>query len=667
MKITSSNPRRVAGRWLKPGLSAALAALMFASGIGGAATTPSSDIRRPLLLDGKQSLYERVLSRPGAQLRVAPAGDGAGAQAIDAFSVFYVYARSVVNGETWLEVGTNSHGGVRGWVAESAVLAWNQALTVAFREPLGHDRVLLFRDESTLKSLVDIYDVGSYRQMYKAAEAGDVSAASEVVAIQPKAHVDIHDDFYLVPIKQYRDVFLQNNQALMLNVASVPLADEKPAAKRDFRSGVVFVVDSTTSMGPYIDRTREVVRGVYDSIQDAGLDEKVAFGLIAYRDNNEAAPGLEYLTRTYADLEQGRDPTRFFDAVRNVTPATVSSKGFIEDAYAGIKRAIDDIDWQEYDARYVIVVTDAGPRPGSDPLSGTGLSAQALRQLAQDRGVSIWVMHLLTPQGESDHASAAEQYRAVSTFPGIGAFYYGVGTGDVDRFGQALAQLSGDVTRQVGETAKGLPPMPVPEVAEDTSELQQLRTRVAKLGNALRLRYLARQAGETAPDLFDAWLLDHYFTEPEQQAVDVRVLLTRDQLSDLTEVLKRVLATAEEGLLAPKTFLDELKSLAASLSRDPAAVAASTRTTGSGIGNLADLGYMREYIEGLPYTGEVMNVSLEDWENWSAKRQLAFINGLEEKINYYQALHDHTDLWISLDGGPIGGDAVFPVVLNMLP
>ncbi|MCB1737354.1 MAG: VWA domain-containing protein, partial [Gammaproteobacteria bacterium] len=123
---------------------------------------------------------------------------------------------------------------------------------------------------------------------------------------------------------------------------------------------------------------------------------------------------------------------------------------------------------------------------------------------------------------------------------------------------------------------------------------------------------------------------------------------------------------AEEGLLAPKTFLDELKSLAASLSRDPAAVASSTRTTGVG-GNLADLGYMREYIEGLPYTGEVMNVSLEDWEDWSAKRQLTFINGLEEKINYYQALHDHTDLWISLDGGPIGGDAVFPVVLNMLP
>lgn len=664
MKILKPAQCSPGGR--RPGgllLTLALSALLIGSGISGAATTDTSDIRRPLLLAGKQSLYERVLSRPDAQLHAAPGEAGV---TTDAFSVFYVYGRKNLDDQTWLEVGSNSHGGVRGWIPESQVLAWNQALTVAFREPVGHDRVLLFRDQATLKSLVDIYDIGSYRKMYKAAEEGDVSANSEVVAIQPKAHVDIHDDFYLVPIKQYQDVFLQNTQALLLNVASVPLPDDKPVAKRDFRSGVVFVVDSTTSMGPYIDRTREVVRGVYDSIQNASLDDKVAFGLIAYRDNNEIVPGLEYLTRTYANLEQGRDPTRFFDAVRDVVPAHVSSKGFVEDAYAGIKRAIEDINWKDYDARYVIVVTDAGPRPGDDPLASTGLSDEGLRQLAQDRGVSIWVMHLLTPQGAADHASAAEQYRAVSSFPGIGEFYYGVGTGDVNRFGQALAQLSGDVTRQVGETARGLPPMPVPEVADDSSELQQLRTRVAKLGNALRLRYLAKQAGETAPDLFDAWLLDHYFTQPEQQSVDVRVLLTRDQLSDLTEVLKRVLATAEEGLLAPKTFLDELKSLAASLSRDPAAVASSTRTTGVG-GNLADLGYMREYIEGLPYTGEVMNVSLEDWEDWSAKRQLTFINGLEEKINYYQALHDHTDLWISLDGGPIGGDAVFPVVLNMLP
>ena len=35
--------------------------------------------------------------------------------------------------------------------------------------------------------------------------------------------------------------------------------------------------------------------------------------------------------------------------------------------------------------------------------------------------------------------------------------------------------------------------------------------------------------------------------------------------------------------------------------------------------------------------------------------------------NYYEVLHDHTDLWVSLDGGPISGDSVFPIALEMLP
>ncbi len=79
------------------------------------------------------------------------------------------------------------------------------------------------------------------------------------------------------------------------------------------------------------------------------------------------------------------------------------------------------------------------------------------------------------------------------------------------------------------------------------------------------------------------------------------------------------------------------------------------------------MGLIGDYIEGLPYKGEVMNLSLEDWHNWPARRQIEFLRGLEEKIAYYRALHDNTDLWISLDGGPVDGDSVFPLALDMLP
>ena len=76
---------------------------------------------------------------------------------------------------------------------------------------------------------------------------------------------------------------------------------------------------------------------------------------------------------------------------------------------------------------------------------------------------------------------------------------------------------------------------------------------------------------------------------------------------------------------------------------------------------------MREYIEDLPYTGEVMGISLDDWQSWSTQDQIAFINRLEDKVSYYRALHDHTDLWVSLNGGPVSGDSVYPIKLEQLP
>jgi hypothetical protein len=182
----------------------------------------------------------------------------------------------------------------------------------------------------------------------------------------------------------------------------------------------------------------------------------------------------------------------------------------------------------------------------------------------------------------------------------------------------------------------------------------------------LRLDYQQQQAaGDAVPALFKAYALDRDLAAPGEEAVDVRVLLTRDQLSDMHDVLAQILLRAEEGALAPQDFLDELRSLSAIVSRDPEAV--ETASGASGGMSLADLGYMREYIEGLPYQSEVMNLDLENWQTWTAVQQFQFINSLDSKVAYYRELHDNLDLWVSLDGGPVDGDSVYPLLLEALP
>jgi hypothetical protein len=284
--------------------------------------------------------------------------------------------------------------------------------------------------------------------------------------------------------------------------------------------------------------------------------------------------------------------------------------------------------------------------------------------LAYDKGVVIWVLHLRTPSQAADHEQAEKLYKQLSYYPGIGDFYYGVSLGEVDEFGNVLEVLANQITQQVLATTNGVPPLPLPQQEPQQTQLAQLQGRVEKLGNALRMRYLQKGSAQPLPAVFDAWMVDRDFIHPERSAVDVRVLLTRDQLSDLKNVMQQVLDLAEEGVLSPKNFIDDLKSLAATVSRDPSAVAGSTSGAGT---NLAEMGYMREYIEDLPYTGEVMNLTLESWEEWSAKVQIEFMQRLESKINYYQALHDHTDLWVTPGGGPVNGSSVFPVALDLLP
>ena len=640
--------------------------------LAGMAADPAVNSDRPLLIPGKHSLYQRVLSVPGARIASEPGGQ-ADAELLP-FTALYVYARREQGGSDWIEVGADRHGNRMGWLASASSIEWNHGLTAAFRDPTGHDRVLLFKDSDSLRQLAAQSSLMRYKRFYGEAVHEQLSKDTPVVAIQPPGYIDIREDFYLVPIHRHEDIYLGNEKARMLQVSTVPLASApgSPASagtrtdKQGYTAGLVFVIDSTLSMQPYIERTQEAVTTIFDTLDKANLPGQMNFGLVAYRDNLSAAPGLDYLVRTYVDLDEGRDARGFLSRVNSLRDASVSSRDFTEDAYAGVKQAIENVNWAGHDARYIVLVTDAGARAAGDPLSSTGLGADDLRQMAQEKGIAIFVLHLLTTATMPDQNADAGQYRRLADFPGVGSLYYGVPTGDVQEFGKVLDALATQISGQV-QMASANQAVPAPVPASDNTQLADLQARVSKLGYALRMQYLQKTEGGQVPSVFDAWLLDRDFQDPARSTLDIRVLLTRDQLSDLNDVLTQVLEAAEDGLLSPQNFLSELQSLAATATRDPEQLGATTNTTAGAGTSLAEMGYMREYIEDLPYTGEVMGLSLDDWQSWSTQQQIAFLHRLEEKVSYYRALHDHTDLWVSLDGGPVSGDSVYPIELKLLP
>ena len=186
-----------------------------------ASSTILANPAKPLLMPDKEALYQRILTVPGATLET-DAGKRSG-DPIQPFSAFYVYQRLQQSGNDWLMIGTDRHGGVSGWVNATDTLEWSQGLTVAFRDPVGHDRSLLFGNREDLRELAGQDGLKTYKQLYQAAVENSLPPGSPVVAIQPAGHIDIQKNFYLVPIRDHEDIYLGNEQARMLQIASVPL------------------------------------------------------------------------------------------------------------------------------------------------------------------------------------------------------------------------------------------------------------------------------------------------------------------------------------------------------------------------------------------------------------------------------------------------------------
>ena len=463
-------------------LAMLLAAVLIGLGTTAAAATAE---RQALPMPGKTSLYQRVLTRPGATLRDAPSTTGGRGSELPPLSVFYVYDRRQVDGADWLELGAAVAGAAAGWLPAAEVIDWRQTLTVAFTRNADREPALFFRDRGALLGLMETETLVPETERLRASiQEGRIPEGFPVIAKEPDTYVDPNRQFYLLPILGHEQVDLESGlSATILDVAAVTLQAGEPdlltqgtavpggmAAKAEatigapagYRAGVVFVVDSTTSMGPYIDRTRAAIRRIYDRLKGSPMGDALSFGLVAFRDSIDATPGLEYVSRVAATLEDGRDPSGFFAKVNRVEATTVSSRGFNEDAFAGIYDAIESIDWRGYAGRFVVLITDAGAREANDPLSLTHLGAERLRLLAQEKDqtasggkIAIAALHLLTPEGRQTHHMAAGQYRTLTRWGDAGDLYFPVGG-----IGGCLWLPGGRPCRRPGEAAGGYPLRP---------------------------------------------------------------------------------------------------------------------------------------------------------------------------------------------------------------
>lgn len=621
--------------------------------------------RTPLLIDGKKTLFQRVLTRPGAALVAAP--EGSGGKPVEPFNAFFVYERKEQGGKTWLLVGGGSNGKTEGYLAEADTVPWRHAITLAFATPGNRERVLFFRERAGLMGFVDADNVVAESQRYAkeiVAKGGSLGSSSPVIAAEPEKYVDLKNQFYLLPVLEASSTLLKTGHRVRtVKVASVTRDGASPAAAPaadsnagivNFNTAVVFVIDATSSMQPYIDRTRKALEEVLRQAESAKVLNRIRFGLVAFQDDPAKTKGVEYLSKVFVDPSKNVSREEFMKSIASLKATAASTRAFAEDGYAALDDSLRKISWQNFGGRYIVYISDASAREGNSPLASTRLSTEQLRLQAQERGVAIYAMHLKTNEGARDHPTAESQFKRLSAWPGRGSLYFPVEAGDPTRFEADVSRMARALVEQVKSPEKML-------AAPTGGKPDKVQEAVDGVGRSMVLAYLGRQQGVKSPAMFEAWASDRDVRNRELPAFTVRVLLTKNQLSDLQSTLRALLAAGEKGQLDPSSFFNQLRSAAVAMGRDPSRLGQGKAK------NLEEAGLMAEYLDGLPYQSQLMSMDLRAWSNMGVIDSQIILDGIRSKIALYQRFHDDVSNWVKLNAVASDGDRVYPVPIDALP
>lgn len=632
------------------------AALVAGSSIARAEDAP----RQPLRMENKKTLFQRVIVRPGATLYPGP--QASGGQPIPGFSVFYVYTRRGEGDDAWVEVGRAADGQTQGWIRGAKLIDWKHTIIAAFTNPAGRGRTLFFRQEPDLRALVQNPNAGQEAARLRADALANRSGP--VIALEPENYVDITRNFYLFPVLNAQEAETgQDNPTRLLEVISAPADQQRPPQPRqqaleNFRASVVFVIDTTESTQPYIDRTRKAITEIVKQINSSPMKGNFRFGMVAFRDSLEDTPRLEYTTRVFAKPDFGQPPDAALAQLANVRAATVSSQSFDEDPIAGIKAAIEEIDWGPLGGRYIVLITDAGAREANHPHSATHLGIPEIASLARQHGIALIAIHLKTPEGKAvhNHEHAEAQYRALtrSDKGNTGSLYWDVPGGAPDVYERKVSDIANMLLRDAADTAgRPVETPPTPQTPEARRMEQQLRV----VAEAMRLAYLGRVEETRAPDVVRSFASDSDFADPAVATLKLRVLLTRNQLSDLADSLQTIVREGLAHRIDEQALFGQLRIALATAARDPQRIARATK--------FADL--LGEYLDGLPYHSGLLNINESDWVAMGGIAQREVISTVETKLRLFREYDAQRDLWVDLSGSHNPGEMVFPVPIDDLP
>lgn len=650
---------------------------------------------QPLLQEGKKTVYQRVVSHPGAVLYKDETASSEQGRPLT-FTSFYVYERK----GDMARVGTSSTRS-DGWMKLTDFTEWPQAITMKFTDNMGRSPVIFFKDHNSVVELCESDNIGGKVESFiDGFKSGN--GAKEVLAIEPdgKEGSVAQKNFYLMPVLGMDDQFKDAGTQL-LEVACIdpgnpdassaggagkggassgrtgPGAGNKP--DKQMKTGIAFVIDTTKSMGPYIEKTKELIRNIYDELENSPAKDNVELALVAFRSDPGKRPDTEYNAKIISDFKPLSERSAMEAALKDAQECQASTHAFDEDSLAGVEKAIEGLNWDRVNGKTILLITDAGPLAGGEQgKSSTGMSPESMAALLKARGIFATVAHIrgASKLAKADQAYAEKSYKELSmlnngrpSYLPIDAPNAETGANSFKKVGATLA----DRYRKVVEiNAKGqlLEKPEMKDLPKNATPEERARQTADAIGYAMQLQFRGDQNQTSAPQVVSAWIADADLPNLEKNPMNApvpvaepAVLLTKAQLSQLRQQVKLIIEKAQEAFLAGNenfNFYEQLISAAAQMTRDPSSFSSDPDA------NLAQKGVLLEVLDGLPYKSQILRMKQDDWTNMSPGAQMQFIKRLESMLQYYDKLDSLSAEWEGF-GSPNTNEWVARVPLNDLP
>jgi hypothetical protein len=575
----------------------------------------------------RNGLPLKVITKKKAMIHKGPISSSPVVENVSAFKSLFLFSADpesskqdmTTNG--FYRVGqTPDMGNIMGWVNGKYVQEWNHREVAGFAPLAGRKPAKIYKTKNDLKIVLQSKDPD-----VRVPVAREVSGTS-------KNRYKV-----LLPILDISNENIANQKRGLCQVAFLESPDAEAADVQCNKSkydgygqiDIMFVIDTSRGMKPYVDGLREVVKPLSELIGQYP-DICARFGIVAYRDriSLQSRKKRGYIQKTYTALTDSYD--EFKAALDSVAVSMAGSESTPAAVFDGLNEAINaNIGWRESGVKLIILIGDASADVSEEknPLKYT---LSGLLKDAEDREVRIYAIKL-DGGGKADSEIQEKQWKGLAkgiTLGTEGAYIrVAEGTPSVKEYKKkiqssickefGLAQQLYEIAEMYLDTAKA---ERVPEISDTEIMVSNNLVDILPAGNKAENQRLNFSTGWVQLDQDGIPIIKSHLMMSGEEL---------ELLSYLLDSLQMIVKGKTNVDRIKKTFIQDLESI-----------------SGGEFNEEEDtIKYFVEKKMGIPLQPEFLRFTLAEINKWSTAKRKSIRDSIKEKSESLRAFHGDQANW----------------------